>query len=244
MTVDPAFDAGRLASLAEAAENVELQAKAREFLVASVPARYSYNFDWLGLPIIQYPADVVAVQQLLWEVRPAVVVETGVARGGSLVLSASILQLLGGDGIVVGIDIDIRPRNRSAIEAHPLAHRIRLVEGSSVDPNTMRTVVEHIGGRGPVVVLLDSNHTHDHVRAELKLYSPLVTAGSYLVVFDTLIEDMPASHYPDRTWGPGDNPLTALHEFLAGNDRFEIDAVMDARLLVSVARNGYLRCLR
>jgi len=215
------------------------------FLVQSGVARYSYNFDWLGLPIIQYPADIVAIQELIWRVGPGAVVETGIARGGSLALSASILELLGGDGIIVGIDIDLRESNRSAIEAHRLAHRIRLVDGSSIDPSVVGRVHELIGARRPVLVFLDSMHTHDHVLAELDAYAPLVEPGSYLVVFDTSVELAPEGYFPDRPWGKGNSPLSAVKEFLARPGcRFEVDEEYDSKLLISVAGGGYLRCVR
>lgn len=207
-------------------------------------ADYSYNFDWLGLPIIQYPQDVVAIQELIWRISPRAIVETGIARGGSLALSASILELIGGDGIVIGVDIDIRDHNRRAIEGHRLSTRIVLIEGSSVDTAVVSRVHDAVGDREPVVVLLDSMHTHEHVLQELEAYSPLVGPGSYVVVFDTAIADMPAEFFSDRPWGPEDNPKTAVHQFLSENDRFEIDAHYDAKLLISAAPEGYLRCVK
>ncbi|MFN2566680.1 MAG: cephalosporin hydroxylase family protein [Gemmatimonadaceae bacterium] len=206
--------------------------------------RYSYNFTWLGLPIIQFPQDMVAMQELVWRVKPDLVVETGVARGGSLAFYASLLELLRGDGRVVGIDIDIRPANREAIESHALAKRITLVDGSSTDERTVVRVRELARGRERVLVVLDSNHTHDHVLRELELYSPLVRAGSYVVVFDTVVERMPAEAFPDRPWGPGNNPMTAVREFLARNDRFTVDEEIENKLLITVAPRGYLRCVR
>jgi cephalosporin hydroxylase len=205
--------------------------------------RYSYNFTWLGRPIIQYPPDVLAVQELIWRVKPDLVVETGVAHGGSLMLSASLLALLGGRGRVVGIDVEIRKANRAAIERHPLARRITLIEGSSTDEAVARRVRALAKGRR-VMVFLDSMHTHDHVRRELELYAPLVTAGSYLVVFDTIIEFLPKSFFPDRPWGPGDNPWTAVREFLKGNRRFTVDEAVERKLLFTVAPGGYLRCVK
>ena len=237
------FAAERRRSIAETSANTALHAQAKA-LMRDAGGRYSYNFDWLGLPIIQYPQDIVAIQELLWRIRPAVVVETGVARGGSLALSASILELIGGDGIVVGVDIDIRAHNRRAIEAHPLAPRIRLVEGSSTAPDVVDEVTSHVAGQRPVLVFLDSLHTHEHVLEELRAYSPLVEPGSYIVVFDTVIDDLPADEFLDRPWGPGDNPKTAVHAFLVESDRFEIDDDYDAKLLISAAPNGYLRCVR
>jgi cephalosporin hydroxylase len=215
----------------------------QEIYQAIARYRYTYNFTWYGRPIIQLPEDILAVQELILSVQPDLIVETGVAHGGSLVLSASMLQLLG-RGRVVGVDIDIRAHNRAAIEGHPLAHRIELIQGSSTDPAIAEKVRERAVGAGRVMVFLDSDHTHEHVLQELQFYSPLVGAGSYLVVFDTGIEDMPEGTYPDRRWGKGNNPKTAVHAFLAANDRFEIDRELEARLMYTVAPDGYLRCVR
>jgi cephalosporin hydroxylase len=205
---------------------------------------YSYHFTWLGRPIIQFPQDILAVQEIIWSVKPDVIVETGIAHGGSLILSASILELLGGDGLVVGIDIDIRAHNRLEIERHPLARRIVMVEGSSIDPGVVRQVREIAGLRQRALVMLDSSHTHDHVLRELDLYSPLVGEGSYIVVFDTVIEHMPAGSFPDRPWDKGNNPATAVREFLGRNDRFEVDQELENKLLISVAPGGYLKCVK
>lgn len=205
---------------------------------------YSYHFTWLGRPIIQYPQDIVAVQQIIWDTKPDLIIETGIAHGGSLILSASILELLGGAGLVVGIDIDIREHNRVAIESHPLAQRIRMVEGSSADPDVAARVAAMAVGRERVMVMLDSNHTHQHVASELALYAPLVTTGCYLIVFDTVIERMPVESLPHRPWGRGDNPSTAVQAFLASSDRFVVDREIDQRLLISVAPGGYLRCVK
>ena len=205
---------------------------------------YTYNFDWLGLPIIQYPQDMIAVQEIIWHTKPDVIIETGVARGGSLVLSASILHLLNGQGRVIGVDIDIRKHNREAIEAHPLAFRINLVEGSSIDDNTMQKVKNFIKPDDRVMVILDSNHTHDHVLKELELYSPIVTSECYLIVMDTAIDDMPDDYFPDRPWGVGNNPKTAVHQFLKTNDRFQIEESIHNKLLITVAPDGYLKCIK
>lgn len=220
-----------------------LRALTRRWFDASARYRYSYHFTWLGRPIIQYPQDILAMQEILWRVRPSVVVETGVAHGGSLVLSASILELLGGDRVVVGVDVEIRPHNRRAIEAHPLAHRIRLIEGSSTSEQVVAEVRALASGK-PTLVMLDSNHAHAHVARELELYAPLVTRGSYLVVFDTVIELMPEDAFPDRPWGRGNNPWTAVRDFLSRDDRFEVDTELEQRLLVTVAPGGYLRCVK
>ena len=203
--------------------------------------RYAYNWTWFGRPIIQLPQDVLAMQALILAEQPDLVIETGVAHGGSLVFSASMLELLGGTGRVVGIDIDIRPHNRRAIEAHPLAHRIALIQGSSVDESVAAAVREHARRARRVMVCLDSNHTHDHVARELALYAPLVTRGQHLVVFDTAIDDLPASAFPDRPWGPGNSPKSAVRDFLARNPSFVVDRELEARLLFTVAPEGYLK---
>jgi len=214
----------------------------REIYAAIGKYRYTYNFTWYGRPIIQLPDDIVTIQELILKVKPDVVVETGIAHGGSLVLSASMLELLG-SGQVIGVDIDIRPPNRDAILAHPLSSRIHLIQGSSVDEDVVKRVKSYIAADSRVMVFLDSNHTHDHVLRELDLYSPLVKKGSYLVVFDTGIEDMPADAYPDRPWGKGNNPKNAVEAFLKRNTRFTADRTLENRLLWTVAPGGYLVCV-
>jgi len=229
--------------------NAPLVATAREFTTASALAKYSYNFSWLGRPIIQYPQDIVAMQELIWQVQPDLIIETGIAHGGSLVFSASMLELnaaCGGpaDAEVVGVDIDIRAHNRAAVEAHPMFKRITLIQGSSVAPEVIETVRAKAHGRQRVLVCLDSNHTHDHVLAELQAYAPMTSIGSYCIVFDTVVEDLPADMFPDRPWGPGANPKTAAREYLKQHPDFEVDQRMDHKLLVSVAPSGYLKRVR
>lgn len=229
--------------------NAPLREAARRLTLTSIEARYSYNFSWLGRPIIQYPQDMVAMQQIIWAVQPELIVETGIAHGGSLVFSASMLELnaaCGGppDARVLGIDIDIRTHNRVAIEAHPMARRISMIEGSSVAPAVIEQVRSVAAGKRRVLVCLDSNHTHEHVLAELNAYAPLVSVGSWCVVFDTVVEDLPAGLYPDRPWGPGNNPKTAVFAFLGQHPEFEIDKALDHKLLLSVAPDGYLKRVR
>lgn len=231
------------------ANNQPLNQAAHAFTVASIAAQYSYNFSWLGRPIIQYPQDIMAMQELIWQVQPDLIIETGIAHGGSLIFSAAMLELNAAcdgptDAHVVGVDIDIREHNRAAIEAHPMFKRITLIQGSSVDPSIVAQVHALAAGRQRVMVCLDSNHTHAHALAELEAYAALTTVGSYCVVFDTVIEDLPAALYPDRPWGPGDNPKTAVRQFLAKHSEFEIDSRVDHKLLVSVAPSGYLRRAR
>lgn len=242
------FDDEVAARVAANGLDTTLQEAAQGFLQASVGARYSYNFSWLGRPIIQYPQDVLLMQEIIWRVRPQLIIETGIAHGGSLIFSASMLELVaacgGGEGSVLGVDVDIRAHNRAAIEAHPMFRRIAMIEGSSVDPAVVAQVHARARGLERVLVCLDSNHTHAHVLAELEAYAGLATPGSYCVVFDTLIEDMPADAYPDRPWGPGDNPLTAVRQWLAAHPEFEIDPVPHQKALVTVARDGFLRRVR
>lgn len=234
----------------------QMEAAAHQFIEASFAKQYSYNFFWQGRPIIQYPQDIMAMQELIWEIKPDLIIETGIAHGGSLIFMASQLAQLelceaieAGEVMdpaapkrrVLGIDIDIRAHNREAIQAHPMAGRIDMIEGSSIAPNIIEQVHAAARGAETVMISLDSNHTHDHVLAELEAYADLTSVGSYCVVFDTLVEGLDASLFPDRPWGPGDNPKTAMNVFLQNNDSFEIDRDIDAKLQISAAPNGYLR---
>lgn len=230
-----------MARMSQDAEFVRLR---RELFLKSCEYRYTYNFSWLDRPIIQYPEDLAVLQEIVWATRPDIIIETGVAHGGSLVFYASMLQLIGGNGVVVGIDIDIRSHNRQAISEHPLSGRIKLVQGSSIDPAIVREVNELAAPSSRRMVVLDSMHSHSHVLAELRAYSPLVRRGDYLVVLDTVVENMPKSFFADRPWGPGDNPMTAVNQFLKENDRFALDTEIDDKLILSVAPGGYLRCIK
>lgn len=228
----------------------------REWMQLANATKYSYHFGWLGRPIIQYPQDVVAMQELIWKVRPDLIIETGIAHGGSLVLSASMLALLdycdaaqAGKVLdprnphrrVLGLDIDIRAHNREAIETHPLAHRIDMIQGSSISQDVIAQVHRIAEGYERILVCLDSNHTHEHVLSELEAYAPLVNPGSYCVVFDTIIEDMPANTFPDRPWDRGDNPKTAVWQYLRSHPEFEIDEEIQHKLMITVAPDGYLK---
>jgi cephalosporin hydroxylase len=248
--------AARIASMPA---NKKLCESAALFLQESTEPKYSYNFSALGRPIIQYPQDMVAVQELIWQTKPDLIIETGVAHGGSLILSASMLALLdmceaidAGKSIdprmskrkVLGIDIDIRAHNRAAIESHPMASRIQLIQGSSVAPEVISQVYTLAAQYTRVMVLLDSNHTHDHVLAELDAYALLTSVNSYCCVFDTHVEDLPKELYPDRPWGPGNNPRTAVWEYLKKQNSFEIDKNIQQKLLITVAPDGYLKRVR
>ena len=224
-------------------ENTTLKEAAHAFNVESNKAKYSYNFSWMGRPIIQYPQDMIAMQELIWEIKPDLIIETGIAHGGSLIYYASLLELIG-KGEVLGIDIDIRKHNREKIEEHPMFRRIHMLEGSSVTQEMMEKVKPFTKDKNTILVCLDSNHTHEHVLAELNFYAPFVTVGSYIVVFDTIVEDLPERYLPNRFWGIGNNPKTAVHEFLKHNNDFEIDKSIDNKLLISVNPDGYLKRIK
>jgi cephalosporin hydroxylase len=234
------FEADKRAQATAMATDLELGRRARDLVIDSDRYAYSYQWTWLGLPIIQMPPDIVALQEIIWATRPQVIVETGVARGGSVILSASLLELIG-DGEVIGVDIEIRPHNRQAIEAHPMAHRVHLVEGSSIDPQIVDQVRRRVSGAERVLVVLDSNHTHEHVLAELEAYASLVSPGQYLIVADTVVEDIPEQTHRPRPWGPGNNPRTAMDAFVATHPEFIPDAYVNAKLLMSSSPGGYLR---
>ncbi len=237
-------------------QDQELIQAAQTFMLHSVGPKYVYNFKALGRPIIQYPQDIVAMQELIWEVRPDLIIETGIAHGGSLILSASMLALIdmceaieSGSVLdpnnskrkVLGVDIDIREHNRIAIEGHPMSSRIEMIQGSSIDADIISKVKEFSSSYKRVLVCLDSNHTHEHVLAELEAYAPLTSIGSYCVVFDTIVEDIPDHLVADRPWGHGDNPKTAVHSFLSQNPTFEIDKSIDNKILITCNSDGYLR---
>jgi cephalosporin hydroxylase len=224
-------------------KNKEVLKKASDFLNESIRSKYSYNFSWMGRPIIQYPQDMIAMQEIIWELKPDLIIETGIAHGGSLIYYASLMELIG-KGEIIGIDIEIRDHNRKEIERHPMSKRIHMLQGSSVNPDIIKEVGKLAAGKEKVMVCLDSNHTHQHVAEELKLYFPFVTIGSYLVVFDTIVEDLPPDLYKDRPWGVGDNPKTAVKEFLEKNNDFVIDTSIDNKLLISVAPEGYLKRIK
>lgn len=221
-----------------------LKKAASAFLTHSIRTQYSYNFKWLGRPVIQYPQDMIIMQEIIWEIKPDLIIETGIAHGGSLIYYASLLELIG-SGEILGIDIDIREHNRLAIEQHPMYKRIKMIQGSSISEEIVEKVKEHAKGKERVLVVLDSNHTHAHVLDELNYYAPLVTAGSYIVVFDTVVENLPQDSVPGikRPWGVGNNPMTAVDKFLEHNSQFEIDNTIDNKLLISVAPRGYLKKL-
>lgn len=237
------FERERASRISSYAKKKALKVSAAKFLKETIKALYSYNFSWLGRPIMQYPQDIIAMQEIIWKVKPDLIIETGIAHGGSLIFHASILELTG-KGEVIGIDLDIREHNDQAIRAHPMFKRIIMIEGSSVAESTLFKVRKLSKNKKSILVALDSHHSYDHVFKELELYSPFVTKGSYLVVFDTIVEDLPDSFFTDRPWGKGNNPKPAVHEFLKRNDRFKIDKEIENKLLVTVAPNGFLKCIK
>ena len=256
MTPHQKFKAECEAEILDMGEDSALGELTRRWLTATSYRKYSYHFEFLGCPIIQYPQDMVALQELIWETKPDLIVETGIAHGGSLIMSASMLALLdlceaqeAGIALqpntsrrkVVGVDIDIRAHNRTAIETHPMASRITMIQGSSTADDVVERVHLLAKGHDRILVCLDSNHTHEHVLAELQAYAPLTSPGSYCVVFDTIVEDLPADMFPDRPWAPGDSPKTAVHEYLESHPEFIVDKQIEQKLLVTVAPNGYLR---
>lgn len=242
--------------VAEMTKNTALTDAAMDMLRASAGAEYSYNFHWMDRPIIQYPQDILAMQELVWDIKPDLIIEMGIAHGGSLIYSASLLAMMdmcdaieAGQCIdpaksarkVLGVDIDIRAHNRSEIEAHPMASRIQMIEGSSIDADIISQVQFVADQYETILICLDSNHTHDHVRAELEAYAPMTSKGSYCVVFDTLIEDMAEDEYPNRSWGKGNNPKTAVWDYLKTHPEFEIDKSIPQKLLITVAHDGFLK---
>lgn len=224
--------------------NQPLLAATSNFLKETIDSRYSYNFSWMGRPIIQYPQDMVIMQELIWDIKPDLIIETGIAHGGSLIFYASIMELIG-KGEVLGIDIDIREHNKKEILAHPMSKRISMLQGSSIAPEIVEEVKNRAKGKQTVMVLLDSNHSHEHVLNELKAYADLTSVGSYCVVFDTVVEDLPKGKYStDRPWDVGSNPKTAVFEFLKNNTDFVIDKSIDHKILLSVAPDGYLKRIK
>jgi len=244
MDIIDKFNAEKNENISKLGDNLELKELALDFLSKSAKNKYSYNFSWMGRPIIALPQDMIAMQELIWDVKPDLIIETGIAHGGSIIYYASLLELIGEDGLVIGIDIDIRKHNRNLIEAHPMFKRIKMIEGSSVDPKIIEEIAKIVTNRKKIMVCLDSNHTHDHVLKELQLYTPFVSVNSYCIVFDTIIEDMNGDSYPDRPWGKGNNPKTAVHEYLMTHPNFEINRSIQNKLLITVSPDGFLKRIK
>tara|TARA_B110000238_G_scaffold155022_1_gene167511 strand:- start:250 stop:1032 length:783 start_codon:yes stop_codon:yes gene_type:complete len=258
MNDEQKFRSQCLREVSEQGSSDTLKSLTRQWVDESIKTNYSYHFEWLGRPVIQYPQDLVGTQQLLWSVQPDLIIETGIARGGSLIFYASMLELIaqcGGppNAKVLGIDIDIRKQNEDAILEHPMAKRIEMIQGSSIEKSVADEVTKRATSAQKVMVCLDSNHTHEHVLQELRLYAPLVSLGSYVIVFDTVVEDLPSSLIKDRPWAKGNNPKTAVSEYLQEikdkNVRdekgvrlqLEIDNDIQSKLMITVAPSGYLR---
>ena len=240
------FEDEKLARIAANGKDTDFQKQSRDWLEESMRRYYVYNFSWLGRPIIQNPIDMVAMQEIIWDVKPDLIIETGIAHGGSLIFSASMLALnstCGGpaDAEVVGIDIDIRTHNRKAIEEHPLSNRITMIEGSSIAPDIIALVKQKAKNKKRILVCMDSNHTHEHVLAELEAYAALTSVGSYCVVFDTFVEDVPADVFHNRPWHPGNSPKSAVHEYLKTHPEFEIDKSIQNKLMITLSPDGYLK---
>ncbi len=240
------FEAEKLARIEAYGKDTKFQQQSHAWLEESMRKYYVYNFSWLGRPIIQNPIDMVAMQEIIWEVKPDLIIETGIAHGGSLIFSASMLVLntaCGGpeDAEVLGIDIDIRTHNRKAIEEHPLSKHITMIEGSSIAPDIIAQVKEKAKEKKRVLVCMDSNHTHEHVLAELQAYASLTSVGSYCVVFDTFVEDVPPDVFHNRPWHPGNSPKSAVHEYLKTHPEFEIDKSIQNKLMITLVPDGYLK---
>ncbi|WP_269584576.1 cephalosporin hydroxylase family protein [Roseibium sp. Sym1] len=250
------FEIERQQRIAGYAGEAGWQAQSRGWMKTAFDQKYMYNFAWGGRPIIQLPTDMAVFQEIVWATRPDLIIETGIAHGGSLIMSASLLAMLDycdaveSGGVVdpktakrrvLGLDIDIRAHNRTAMEAHPMSAKIDMFEGSSVEDGMIRRVHDYARDYERVLVCLDSNHTHEHVLAELNAYAGLATPGSYCLVFDTVIEDLPEDTFPDRPWAPGNNAKTAVHEFLRSHPEFEIDQEINNKLLISAAPDGWLK---
>ena len=197
------------------------EAASRAWVRAGWDSKYVYSFAWMGRPIIQLPEDMIRLQEVIWDLKPDVLVETGVAHGGSLIFYASLFEAMG-HGRVVGIDIEIRPHNREAIESHPMKKRIELLEGSSTAPEIVEQVKSMVKPGETVLVVLDSNHTKDHVLSELRAYGPLVSVGSYIVATDGVMEQVQGGPRTDSDWD-WNNPKAAAHAFVAEDSRFVIE---------------------
>ena len=238
------FKHERLKAIQKMSQDEELKKKSLDWMLHADRYKYTYNYAWLGRPIIKYPNDIVLMQEIIWDIKPDLIVETGIAHGGSIIFSASMLELIGGDGQVVAVDIDIRQHHRKEIEKHPMYKRITMFEGSSISEEIVNKVRGISKTKKRVMVFLDSNHTHRHVLKELELYAPLVTVGSYLVLPDTFIEYFPKAYYSNRPWDVGNNPMTALREFLSKNSNFAVDKEKAVKLMITEAFDGYIKRIK
>tara|TARA_A100001035_G_C27713976_1_gene468586 strand:- start:176 stop:922 length:747 start_codon:yes stop_codon:yes gene_type:complete len=235
----------RTASLKDIQNDKELKKKSIEWMIAADKYKYTYNFSWMGRPIIKYPADMIVQQELMWNLRPDLIIETGIAHGGSIIFSASMMKMMGIKGEVIGVDIDIREHNRSLIEDHPMSDIIEMYEGSSIDINIIKKIKEKADKHKTILVILDSCHSHEHVFNELLLYSQFVTKNSYIILPDTFIEFFPKGYYAkNRPWDKGNNPYTALKSFLKSNDNFIIDKDLSSKACITETIDGYLKKIK
>lgn len=236
------FIVEREADIQSMGADEELRQKSLDWMLHADKYKYTYNFSWMGRPIIKFPADIVIQQELMWRLKPDLVIETGIAHGGSIVFTASMMEMMGIQGEVVGVDIDIRPHNRELIESHPMMKRITMYEGSSTDPVLVEKIQKHTVGKKCVIVILDSLHSHKHVYDELKAYAEMVTVGSYCILPDTFIEFFPKGYYShNRPWDVGDNPYTAMKQYLSETDLFETDNSLSQKAMITETIEGYLR---
>lgn len=238
------FENKKKSNIKKIEKDKKLKSLALKFYTSFTKHNYQYNFNWLGRPFIQIPQDIVALQEIIWEIKPDLIIETGIAHGGSLIFYASMLELIDGRGKVLGIDIDIREHNKKEIEKHKMFKRIKMIEGSSADEKVIKKVEKIVKNHKKVMVCLDSLHTHEHVLKELNLYSKFVSKGSYLVVFDTIIEYMPKGFFKNRPWDKGNSPLTAVNVFLKNHKNFIVDRNIDNKLLITSSPGGFLKRVR
>lgn len=238
------FKQERSSNIQRMSQDEELKKKSLDWMIHADKYKYTYNFSWLGRPIIKFPSDIVLMQEIIWDIKPDLIIETGIAHGGSIIFSASMLELIGGDGQVVAVDIDIRKHNRAEIEKHPLYKRITMLEGSSVADDIIRKIENISKYKKTVMVFIDSLHTHEYVLKELEIYSKFVTIGSYIVLPDTFIEFFPKGYYSNRPWDVGNNPMTALREFLSKNENYIIDRDKSNKLMITEAFDGYLKRIK
>ena len=247
MTEDPikTFFEERRADIDKMGLDDELRRKSLDWMIHADKYKYTYNYTWMGRPIIKYPNDMVVQQELMWELKPDLVIETGIAHGGSIIFTASMMEMMGIAGEVVGIDVDIRSHNRTELEAHPMIERITMYEGDSVSEKMVEKIKRHIAGKSCVMVILDSLHSHEHVYKELLAYAPMTTIGSYCILPDTFIEFFPKGYYADsRPWDVGDNPYTAMKQYLNETDMFEIDEARTNKAMITETIDGYLKRVR
>jgi cephalosporin hydroxylase len=236
------FNEERRNAIAEMGKDLDLKRLSLDWMILADKYKYTYNFSWMGRPIIKFPNDIVILQELIWKIKPDYIIETGIAHGGSIIFSASMLELIG-HGEVIAVDIDIREHNKKAIEAHPMMKRITMIEGSSIDPEIVNSIKEKVKGK-KVMVCLDSLHTHDHVLKELQMYWDMVSVGSYIICPDTFIEYFPKGYFKDRPWDVGNNTMTGMKEFLKQNDHFEIDQEINDKLVITEGFDGYLKRIK